>query len=195
MLDLNTKLVQITMIILFELFFSKMLAFAIAAQWENNTYLATQFNVQYPCSFPVQLKHVFLVFSSAAGCPNFPFFCHSLNQNQTLVDFLISNQADVTAKTWNGNTSLHIAAFKGSKDIVGILCSCQKLTVGASNIFGMCASHLAAKFGHLSVLKVFIFKDECFIFLLLNFNAMHFLFFNYTSVLGIFFIFFVCKLI
>ena len=87
-----------------------------------------------------------------------------------MVDFLIRNQADVTAKTWNGNTSLHIAAFKGSMDIVGILCSCPQLTVGARNIFGMCASHLAAKFGHLSVLKVFVvhffvllLKDEYFL--------------------------------
>ena len=110
------------------------------------------------------------MFLSSVGFPHIQIIYCSLWQNYKMVDFLIRNQADVTAKTWNGNTSLHIAAFKGSMDIVGILCSCPQLTVGARNIFGMCASHLAAKFGHLSVLKVFfvhffvlLLKDEYFL--------------------------------
>jgi uncharacterized protein len=75
-----------------------------------------------------------------------PLICAAEKGHKDVVEYLLANKADVSAKSVNGWTALHAAAYHGHMDVVELLVA-NKADVSARDLDGYTPLHMAAM-GH-----------------------------------------------
>jgi Protein of unknown function (DUF1566)/Ankyrin repeats (3 copies)/Ankyrin repeats (many copies) len=79
-----------------------------------------------------------------------PLHIAAFNDRLDVAKLLLSDKADVNAKSNNGSTPLHLAAGKGNKDIVELLIA-SKADVNALDKEGWSPMHSAITYGHTDI--------------------------------------------
>jgi ankyrin repeat protein len=84
-----------------------------------------------------------------------PLLCAAENGHKDVVEFLLTNKADINSTSANGWTALHAAAYHGHKDVVEVLLS-HKAKINAKDLDGYTPLHLAAGGRHKDIVELLL---------------------------------------
>lgn len=84
-----------------------------------------------------------------------PLICAAENGHREIVEFLLTNKADISATSANGWTALHAAAYFGHKDVVEVLLS-HKAKINAKDLDGNTPLHLASGGRHKDIVELLL---------------------------------------
>jgi ankyrin repeat protein len=102
--------------------------------------------------------HVPIDLADAAGCT--ALFWAIINRQQSVIQLILNEGANVNVQTNLGYTILHVAAHEGCAQVIEGILAC-KANIEAKQNEGYTALHLASKEGHLDVVTILIQNGAC----------------------------------
>jgi len=84
-------------------------------------------------------------------------FCNACSYGHTtVVQLLIDKGSETTRCGWNGNTGLHLAAWKGHTTVVSVLLTDKRMQINLQNMYGCTPLHLSALGNKLSSAELLV---------------------------------------
>jgi cytohesin len=111
---------------------------------------------QKPVDIAIRHSHKEVVELLAAKGTDFSIHLAAYLANVEKLRSLIENNSDVNRKNKDGQTSLHLAARSGHKEVVGLLIAKGAIVNEEDEKNSLTPLHYAARFGHIEVAKLLI---------------------------------------